>query len=341
MTEKTGMTRRVALQAAAAVAGGIAGVGAATGLARAQSSTSTSGSSMTSSETSNGAMTPQWHRVSLGEAKVTTILDGTRPGDGPYPTFGSDQSAEAMAALMRENYLPEDKFVNMFNPVVIEIGGELVLFDTGMGPMGRANGSGHLRSVLPQAGYKPEDVSIVVLTHFHGDHIGGLMEEDGPAFPNARYVAGQKEWDFWTSDAARSGPSSGGADLVQKNVVPLKDKMTFIRGGDAVIAGITGMDAFGHTPGHMVFEVKSGDRTLMLTADTANHFVASLQRPDWQVKFDMDKDMAAATRKAVFDRIAAERLPFIGYHMPFPSLGYAKKEGEGYRFIPETYQLEI
>jgi glyoxylase-like metal-dependent hydrolase (beta-lactamase superfamily II) len=129
--------------------------------------------------------------------------------------------------------------------------------------------------------------------------------------------------------------------MVMANVAPLAERMSFIGEGDSVAPGVTGMDAFGHTPGHMVFNVESGGKRLMLTADTANHFVLSLQRPDWEVVFDSDKAMGAAARKKVFDMIAADRIPFIGYHMPFPSVGYVEKMDVGYRYIPETYQLDL
>lgn len=284
---------------------------------------------------------PGWHRVKIGTATVTVVLDGVRPGDGPHPTFGENQSAEAVASLMRENLLPETRFANGFNPVFVETGDTLVLFDTGMGPMGRANGLGRLVERMGAAGLSPEDVDIVVLTHMHGDHIGGLMEEGRPTFPNARYVAGQVEFDFWTSAEAKAGPRADNAKLVEANVVPLKDKTRFIAEGAEVAPGITAHEAFGHSPGHMIFELVSGDQTLWLTADTANHFVASLQRPDWEVRFDMDKAAAIATRRRVFDRIAEERVPFLGYHMPFPGIGYAQKTGEGYRFVPLSYQLDV
>ncbi len=107
---------------------------------------------------------PGWHRVAIGDALVTVVLDGLRPGDGPHPTFGENQSAEAVAALMRENFLPETRFVNGFNPVLVETGGTLVLFDTGMGAMGRANGLGKLVERMGAAGYEPGDVDLVVLT---------------------------------------------------------------------------------------------------------------------------------------------------------------------------------
>lgn len=328
--------RRNALKLAVA-AGGFAAGALATRGAFAQDATADEAALERAS-----ADSPGWHRITLGEARITTILDGLRPGDGPYPTFGADQSQEAMAELMHENYLPEDRFANGFTPTLVELDDNLILFDTGFGESGRENGFGRLVERMDAAGYRPEDVTIVVLTHFHGDHIQGLMTGDAPTFPNARYVAGQVEYDWWTSDEAKSGDRAKGAALVERLVVPLRDRMTLVGEGDAVVSGVTAMEAFGHSPGHMIFEIASGDQRLWLTADTANHFVASLQKPEWEVSFDQDKAKATETRKRVFDRIAEERIPFIGFHMPFPAIGYAQKmEDGGFRFIPETYQLAV
>ena len=91
----------------------------------------------------------------------------------------------------------------------------------------------------------------------------------------------------------------------------------------------------------MAFHIESAGARLVLTADTANHFVASLQRPDWHVRFDMDKEQAVASRRRVFDMIAAERIPFTGYHMPFPAVGYVEKTDLGYRYVPASYQLSL
>lgn len=282
-----------------------------------------------------------FHRFKLGGFEVTAILDGLRPGDGPHPIFGEDQEADAMAALLEENFLPAARFVNSFTPTLVNTGSELILFDTGLGAAARGGGLGQLRLRLEASGYSPEQVSMVVITHFHGDHIGGLMEDGAPTFANARYVTGQAEYDFWTAAERLSGPTESSAQAVQANVVPLAERMTFLADGDEVVPGIGAMLAAGHTPGHMIFDLESEGKRLMLTADTANHYVASLQRPDWHVRFDMEKDEAAATRRRVFDMIAAERIPFIGYHMPFPALGYIEPLDQGYRFVPVSYQMML
>lgn len=273
-------------------------------------------------------------RIQLGDFTVLTLSDGMRPGDGPHPIFGQDQSPEAVAELMRENFLPETSFVNGFTPTLVDTGSEVVLFDTGFGAGGRANGMGRLRDLLGQQGYAPEAIDVVVLTHLHGDHIGGLWEGDAPAFPNARYVTGQAEYDHWSS-LGESGQN------VMNAVSPLADRMSFIGDNEDVVSGITGLAAFGHTPGHMIFHIESGSDRLMLTADTANHYVASLQRPDWHVQFDADKQAAAQTRRTVFGMIAADRIPFVGYHMPFPALGYIEEHGEGFRYVPASYQFDV
>ncbi|WP_137390049.1 MBL fold metallo-hydrolase [Rhodoligotrophos defluvii] len=287
-----------------------------------------------------GIATPTVNRVKLGAFEITTVSDGSVVAPGPHPTFGANVGAEQVKELVEQNFLPADQMRNGYTPVVVNTGREVIVFDTGNGAERRPE-AGNFAQALVGSGISPGDVDIVVITHFHGDHIGGLMENGEPVFPNARYVMGETEFDFWTSPDRASGSTANGAALVQKNVVPLKEKTTFVKGGDSVVSGITAIEAFGHTPGHMAFNIESNGQRLVLAADTANHYVASLQRPDWHVRFDMDKEAAAATRRKIFDMIAADRVPFTGYHMPFPAIGYVEKMDQGYRYVPATYQLTL
>lgn len=274
-----------------------------------------------------GAGFAPFNRFKLGAFEVTTLLAGTRASDKPQETFGTNASAEDFAALSAANFIPADKTQNFFTPTIVNTGAELVLFDTGLAAEGTL-------AALTAAGYSPDQVDIVVLTHMHGDHIGGLMGADGttPTFMNARYVTGGVEHNHW------SGAANEGFD---KNVKPLNEKFTFLDNNGSVASGITGMDAFGHTPGHMAYMVESDGQRLAITADTANHYVWSLQKPDWEVRFDADKAAAAAVRKQVFGMIAADRIPFIGYHMPFPGVGYVEAQGDGFRYVPASYQLML
>lgn len=332
MTE-TSCSRRGLMSGAALLTAGLAAPLVMTRAAAAQSPASPSATP--------AGDAPGFRRIKLGAFEVVALLDGKRAGPGPHPTFGADQPAETVAALLRENFLPETTLVNGFTPVLVDTGSERILFDTGFGADGRANGLGRLTENLAAAGYTPDQVSIVVLTHFHGDHISGLSSGGAPTFANARYVFGKAEYDFWTGSAHTGRPTENAAKAVEAKVKPLADKATLIGAGDAVVSGITSEAAFGHTPGHLTFHIESDGKHLVLTADTANHFVVSLQRPDWEVAFDLDKQQAAATRKRVFDRIATDRLPFIGYHMPFPSVGFVEKRDQGFRFVPASYQFDI
>ncbi|WP_445304345.1 MBL fold metallo-hydrolase [Neorhizobium sp. SOG26] len=289
----------------------------------------------------NRVTPPDIHKFKVGSFQVLVVKDGARASGNPGETFGTNQSPEEVGKLLTDNFLPADQFVNSFSPTLIDTGSDVILFDTGFGKAGREQGMGRLIEGLAAAGYMPDDISIVVLTHLHGDHIGGIMEDGKPAFSKARYVTGETEYNFWT-DAARAGtPAEGNQKAVLANVKPVADKMTFLKDGGEVVSGITAMAAPGHTPGHMIFNVESAGKRLILTADTANHFVLSLQRPDWEVRFDMDKAKAAESRKKVFDMIATDKVAFLGYHMPFPAVGYAEKQETGYRFVPKSYQFDI
>ncbi len=288
-------------------------------------------------ETMQGVNPANMHRYKIGGFEVTALLDFARPTEKPETIFGTNQKPEDVAALLQANFLPSDKLLNMFTPIVVNTGKELVLFDTGLGA---ANG-GQLQERLKAAGFSAEQIDIVVITHCHPDHIGGLATDGKANFPNARYAIGETEYQFWSAPERMSGPTENAAKLVAANVTPLKDKMTFLKDQGEVVSGIRAIAAPGHTPGHMAFHFESEGQRLLLGADFCNHYILSLQRPDWEVRFDADKAAAAATRKTMLDMIATDRIPFTSYHMPFPAVGFVEKASEGYRYVPATYQLLV
>lgn len=272
-----------------------------------------------------GASFARHRRFMIGGFEVTTILAGTTPRDAPQGIFGMNVAPETFAEVSAANFLSTERSQFFFTPTVVNTGAELVLFDTGLNAAATT-------AALAEAGYTPDQIDIVVLTHMHGDHIGGLMAGGSPTFPNARYVTGQAEWDHW---------SAAGNEGFDMNVRPLAEMTTFLGDGDDVVSGITGIAAFGHTPGHMVYRIESAGAGLVIFADLANHPVWSLARPDWEVRFDADKALAAESRRRILGMIAADRVPAIGYHMPFPAVGFvaAASNGAEFEWVPEGGQL--
>ncbi len=268
---------------------------------------------------------PTHRDFTLGDFKVTTLLVGSRSVEAPQNIFGMNVDAETFAEVSAANFLSTEAAQFFFTPTVVNTGSEVILFDTGLNSEGTTK-------ALETAGYAASDVTHVVLTHMHGDHIGGLTNADGAeTFAGAANIAGQVEFDAWGKQENEG---------FEGKVRPLAEKMTFLNGGQDVRSGITTVEAFGHTPGHMSYMLESGGKQLLLMADTANYYVWSVAYPEWEVKFDMDKAAAAATRKKVMDMANADRFPLIGYHMPFPGMGFIETSGEGgYRYVPHSYQL--
>lgn len=308
MSDRITVSRRAALAGAAALP-----FAAASGMARA------------AAPITGPSMSP-FHRVKVGGFDVTTLLAGSRAVEGPHNIFGLNVDADTFASVSAEANLPTDAAQFFFTPTVVNTGSELVIFDTGLSGEGTT-------AALEAAGYTADQIDVVVITHMHGDHIGGMTREDGSlTYPNARYMTGQAEFDAW---AAQDN------DNFKAKIEPFAEQFAFLEDGGSVGSGLTAMAAFGHTPGHMVYMVEDGGTQLVIGADFANHYVWSLAHPDWEVKFDMDKAAAAATRRRLLDMMAADKTAFVGYHMPWPGIGYVETAGDGFAYVPHSYQLML
>ena len=270
------------------------------------------------------AMRGQAHRTfDLGGRRLTTLLAGERPSENPQETFGMDVPPETFAEVSRKAFISPDRFVSSFSPVLVRDGERTILFDTGFG-------DGGLDAAMEGAGVAPGDVTHVVITHMHPDHVGGLMKDGSPAFPDAEHVAGRVEHEWWTANPAPH---------IEENVLPIADRFTLIEDGAEVAPGVTAMAAFGHTPGHMTFRVEGEAGPMLIAGDLANHYVWSLGHPDWMVRFDMDHEKAAEARRRVLGMLASERMAMTGYHMPFPAAGFVEEAGDGFRWVPVSYQF--
>ncbi|MFD0980949.1 MBL fold metallo-hydrolase [Tropicimonas aquimaris] len=259
----------------------------------------------------------------IGDMQVTTLLSGSALREEPHTIFGLNVDATEFEKVSQENFIPTNATQFYFTPTLVRTGENVILFDTGLNPAG-------ITGALGETGVAPEDVTHVVLTHMHGDHIGGLMEDGKETFANAAYITGQAEYDHW---------AAAGNEGFDTKVKPLSEKMSFLADGDSVASGITAVAAAGHTPGHMAYMLESGGSQMLLMADLANHYVWSLAYPDWEVRFDADKAMAAETRRRVLGMAATDRIPVVGYHMPFPAAGFVETRGDGFHYVPVSYQL--
>jgi glyoxylase-like metal-dependent hydrolase (beta-lactamase superfamily II) len=246
-------------------------------------------------------------------------------------------------------YLAMDQITVPYTPIVINTGTKLVVIDTGLGPAlyEQSKGAiGQFHSNLAAAGIDRGAVDAVILSHFHGDHINGLITADNkPAFSNAEILVPTGEWKFW-NDAGEESKAAGNA-LVEGNFKNIKrvfgalgNKVTQYEAGREVVPGITAMATYGHTPGHVSHIVSSGDAKVMVQADVTN-VPLFVQNPGWFIQFDMDTAAAEATRRKFYDMLVAEKMLVQGFHYPFPSLGHIEKAGTGYRVIPLPWSPTI
>lgn len=276
------------------------------------------------------------HRFHLGGMRIT-IIDDAR-FTFPASAFASNRPDGEVGAFLDRFGLPSD-FVSLHMQVaLIEEGDRKVLLDTGMGgvtfPENQPD-NGRLAAGLAAIGVSPDDITAVILSHGHPDHIGSCSADGAPVFKNATHHMAPAELEFWTQKPGEEANFPNfmlGVGNVQ--LEPVRSLIRPYADGDEIIPGITAIASPGHTLGHHAFILHSGGEKLLHLMDTAVHYLVGPEEPDWALAVEMDPDLAAETRRRLFRQAAEEDLLVAGYHFPFPGIGRIVEQGRSWRFVP-------
>lgn len=285
---------------------------------------------------------PGFFRQRVGNLEVTRVHDGvtSRSLEG----FIRNAELEAVKAQLAAAFQPTDNVVIPITTTVLRTPDQLVLIDTSRGEFAAPNASAWMAN-LQAAGVTPDEVDVIVVSHFHGDHIGGIRGKDGAlAFPNARIMVPEAEWAFWMDEGQMSrAPEAMRSNFqnVRRVFEPIANDVARYGDGEELVPGLRAMAAPGHTPGHTAYLVEDGGSRLLVWSDTTNKPELFVRNPRWQAVFDMDGDQAMQTRLRLLDMAAAERLPVAGYHFPFPATGYIARDGGGYEMVPVFWQQSL
>ena len=280
---------------------------------------------------------PGFRRTKVGDAEVIAVVDGIarRPlGE----EFVKNAPIAEVRALLASQGLATDYIDVPFTPFVVVTGGRKMLIDTGLGEFGGPT-TGKLMDNLRAAGLQASDIDPVLISHFHGDHINGIRNKAGELmFPKAKVMVPAAEFAFWMDDARMAAAPAGmkGAfENVRRTFGGMgADSLVQFAAGTEVAPGIKSVAAYGHTPGHTLFELTSAGQKFMYVADLTNVPALFARNPDWAVTFDMDAEAARKVRREVFQRVTAGKALVGGFHFPFPAFGRMAASGNGYAFEP-------
>lgn len=283
---------------------------------------------------------PGFFRSSVGDYTVTALYDGYVNLE---PSLLKGLSEDDIQSLLARMFQKSDKGMQTaVNGFLIHTGENLVLVDAGaakcFGPT-----VGNIIPNIQAAGYQPEDVDTVLVTHMHADHICGLVSPDGnSAFPNATVWASSDDADFWLSkDTADAAPADAKPffEMAQNSIAPYQASQNFktFTTGDTIVPGFSVVPTPGHTPGHTAYLLQSGDESLLIWGDIVHSHAVQLAHPEVSIEFDVDSAQAIESREAILEKSAENRWMIAGAHLPFPGLGHLRKESKGYSWIPVAF----
>lgn len=273
----------------------------------------------------------QPYKLKIGTFDATIVSDGHL--FMPWTVIAPDAPPDELRKLLSLQ-LTGDTVVMEANLVVLRSSNEVILVDAGAGS-GFQQTAGKLGGNLELAGITPGMVTHVVFSHAHPDHLWGALADDGSArFPNASYGIAEAEWNFWMAPGLAANAPKEMVPFVtgaQKHLSAIKERMVMFRPGQELVPGLAVVDAAGHTPGHVAFNIAGNDGAL-LCADTVASPNAGFANPGWRFGFDFDPENAAASRRRLLSKASSERQRLIGYHWPYPGVGFAEARGTAFTF---------
>jgi glyoxylase-like metal-dependent hydrolase (beta-lactamase superfamily II) len=296
-----------------------------------------------------GKQAPGFYRYTVGSYEITVVTDGAARVPLPDDFVTNIKKDEVQAALAAA-HMNSEIFFNPFNPIVVNTGAKLVLIDTGTGEANyqqSKGAAGQFLTNLAAAGIDPKAIDTVIISHYHGDHVNGLLRADNSlTYPNAEILVPAEEHKFWMDDGEMSRAPKGRMEGLFKNNrrvfsgEVLKHLRTY-EWDKEVVPGITAVGTPGHSWGHTSHVVASGSSKVFVQADVTHVPYLFARHPGWHAFYDQDGPKAEATRRKVYDMLAAERMAVQGFHYPFPSLGHIEKDGNGYRVVPAAWNPAI
>ncbi len=269
------------------------------------------------------------YKFNIGDIECTAISDGLFHYEAHL--MFANPTKDELNSILAQYRLDPESVPSPYTCLAVRSGNEWILIDTGIGPI--SPDLGKLLPRLHEAEIDPADISTVIITHGHPDHIGGNTDEDGNVnFPNARFVMWKNEWDFWTSETELAKLPDLFSDIARKNLPPIKDRVELLERESEIHPGIHVISAAGHTPGHIVVHISSGDEILHILGDAVLHPI-NFEKPGWYSEFDMDPGHAVRTRRRLLERAVSEEATLQCFHFdPFPGIGNAVEYRDAWRW---------